>query len=104
MMWHCYQPVSGTVGSILGHTGGWGHHVVQGSIVGDEAIGKTEEKGKIKRKGCLEKKTCHGSAIMLHAHGSASSDERGVGKGDQKWLGMKSLMMKFEHMQKGWGH
>ena len=53
--------------------------------MGHEAIGKTEEKGK--RKGSLEKKTCHGAAIMLHAHGSVSLDERGVGKGDQKWLG-----------------
>ena len=52
--------------------------------MGHEAIGKTEGKGK--RKGSLEKKTCHG-AIMLHAHGSVLLDERGVGKGDQKWLG-----------------
>ena len=54
-------------------------------VMGHEAIGKTKEKGK--RKGSLEKKTCHGAAIMLYAHGSVSLDERGVGKGDQKWLG-----------------
>src|SRR5260370_33894204 len=54
-------------------------------VMGHEAIGKTKEKGK--RKGSLEKKTCHGAAIMLHAHGSVLLDERGVGKGDQKWLG-----------------
>ena len=38
MTWHCYQPVSGMVGSILGHTGGWGHHVVQGSDMGGQMV------------------------------------------------------------------